>query len=446
MRGRGRIFIGIIGLFMLMTAAGCTSTTADGLYRLPQASREYLQLQEQIDAVLDSGAEYSPPVSGPNRQSVQLKDIDGDGQNEAIAFFRITGDKPLKIYIMKQTDGAYETVNVIEGDGTAIESIRYADMDADSVSELVVGWQMSAALSHMTIYSVRDNQQVLLAESDYSRLVTSDLNSDACTDVIVLRLPSPEVSGEADLFTLRSDGEVITKTSALSAGLTSISRIFRSDLTDGSPAIFVEGDYQEGGVVTDILCWQDDSIFNVFVGSPTENSEETVRSYAVYSTDINADGVLDVPSPRLLVSPEDKSYYAIDWYSYNRNGYTREVYTTYHNFTDDWYLILPEEWEEHITVRREDTVAGERTIVFTWLPDGRQASDAPGEDFLKIYTLSGENKEDRSLLDERFMLLWLGDVIYAAEVLEAGVDREITPVTVTMNFRLITPEWYTGVY
>jgi hypothetical protein len=146
---------------------------------------------------------------------VQLKDIDGDGNSEAVAFFRMTGDKPLKIYIMKQMDSTYETVSVIEGNGTAIESIRYADMDGDGVSELVVGWQ-SSGLTHMTIYSVRGNQPVLLAESDYSKLVTSDLNSDGLTDVIALRLPSPEIPGEADMFTLQPDGEVVISTAPLS--------------------------------------------------------------------------------------------------------------------------------------------------------------------------------------------------------------------------------------
>ena len=447
MNGRGRLIIGMLFLIMTMMLAGCTSSSADDLYSLPQASEEYLQLQEQIDTVLDSGAEYSPPTSGPNRQSVQLKDIDGDGENEVIAFFSTTAeDKPLKIYIMKQIDDTYETVCKIEGTGTAIESIRYAYMDSDSVCELVIGWQ-SSGLSHMTIYSVRDYQPVLLAESDYSKIVTSDLDEDQTTDVIALRLATPEISGQVCMFSLRSDGEIVDSTAALSAGLGSISRIIKSTLSDGYPAIFVEGSYADGGVVTDILCWQNDGIFNIFAGSPAESSEETVRAQEVYSTDINNDGVMEVPSPRLLLSEEDKSYYAIDWYCYNRSGRKQSVATTYHDFFDGWYLILPDEWEDYVTVRREDTVSGERTIVFVWLPEGRQAEDSDsGAEFLKIYTLSGDNKEDRARLDDRFMLLSYGDVIYAAEILTPGVSLGVTSTMVAQNFSPIISQWNTGVF
>jgi hypothetical protein len=53
---------------------------------------------------------------------------------------------------------------------------------------------------------------------------------------------------------------------------------------------------------------------------------------------------MDIPSPRSLASPENKSYYAIDWYSYSRSGVRRSVFETYHDYAEGWYLILPEEW------------------------------------------------------------------------------------------------------
>ena len=69
-----RILIGIVSLALMMTSlTGCFKISADELYSLPQPSREFLKLQERINAVLAAGAEYSPPTAGPNRQSVQLK-------------------------------------------------------------------------------------------------------------------------------------------------------------------------------------------------------------------------------------------------------------------------------------------------------------------------------------------------------------------------------------
>ena len=49
------------------------------------------------------GGEYAAPLTGEMIQSVQLQDLDGDGRQEAIAFFRMSSEeKPLKIYIFRQ--------------------------------------------------------------------------------------------------------------------------------------------------------------------------------------------------------------------------------------------------------------------------------------------------------------------------------------------------------
>ena len=52
----------------------------DELYVVPQLPTEYTELRTQIDAILSDGAEYATPTSGTNIQSVQLTDLNGDGQ------------------------------------------------------------------------------------------------------------------------------------------------------------------------------------------------------------------------------------------------------------------------------------------------------------------------------------------------------------------------------
>ena len=85
----------------------CTERTGAGAFRLriyqalPKLSGEYESLESQIDALLSSGAEYAAPTSGSNLQSVQMIDLDGDGEEEAVAFFRRANDKkPMKICIV----------------------------------------------------------------------------------------------------------------------------------------------------------------------------------------------------------------------------------------------------------------------------------------------------------------------------------------------------------
>lgn len=437
-----KILAGILCLGLVLTTLnGCFRITADDLYSLPQPSREYLKLQERLTAYLASGAEYSPPLSGPNRQSVQLKDLDSDGRNEAIAFFRTAGDKPLRITILKQVDDSYRTAGVIEGDGTAIERIRYADLDDDGVSEFIVGWQMSAALLHMAIYSIKGGQPVLLAGDDYTELSVGDFDSDGRQDVVTLRLPSTGLSGQADMFSLRPDGEMDITSARLSKGFEAITHLRKGTLSDGGAALFVEGTCGGGSVVTDILSWRYGSLSNITANLSSGVSEDTLRSYKIYSADIDGDSVIEVPIPRLLQgSPAETKYYVIDWYKYSRFGTKSRVFTTYHDFSDGWYLILPEDWKNSVAVRRQDSVAGERTIIFSFL----SSKGSTPIDFLKIYTLSGDNKNDRAKLPGRFTLLEHGDTIYAVEILTEIAAITVNKTQITGGFRPLYSDWANG--
>ena len=145
MKRAGKLLV--IGLFSLLLS-GCMFTTPEtSLYRLPKLAGEYESLESQIDALsnqlnalLGQGYEYVSPSSGRNIQSVQMTDLNGDGYEEAVAFFRRASDKkPMKIYIFKADGDSYERYAVIEGASSQIYSVNYADLDGDGLKEILVG-------------------------------------------------------------------------------------------------------------------------------------------------------------------------------------------------------------------------------------------------------------------------------------------------------------------
>ena len=93
---RNSILALLAGLLLAAVLGGCSMRSADELYALPKQSDAYYDLQKAIDRVMTQNASYSGPLSGSNQQSVQLADLDGDGQDEAIVFARSSGEKPLK--------------------------------------------------------------------------------------------------------------------------------------------------------------------------------------------------------------------------------------------------------------------------------------------------------------------------------------------------------------
>lgn len=438
-------YIFILLLFAIITLlSGCITRPIDDLYKVPRVSDEYVQLQGRINEVLQMGAEYAAPIGGSHRQSVQLFDIDYDGVDEAIAFFRMPGDKPLKIYVFRNIDGEYEVATTIEGEGSYIESIQYSDLDGDGKAEIIVGWTMSGDIHMLGVYSLRDYHATALMLTDYYEYLVFDLDGDERYDMTVVRHDRSEKYGSAETYFFRSDGEIESSTARLSAGLETVERVRTGVLSDGVPAIYVEGAYEGGNVITDIIAWRDEMITNVTMDSATGVSNGTIRNYTVYASDINGDGCIDIPMPQILPAQNEETVYRIiNWYNYSLRGTATKTLSTYHNYSDGWYLTLPTAWTDVLTIRREDTVSGERAVVFSvWNGEGETVTD-----FLVLYTLTGDNRADKATADGRIVLRTGGETIYAAKILldSSGWKYAISKTELTSRFNIIYSEWITGI-
>ena len=127
----------LLMMSLSLVLAGCAmpklTLDPEELYALPELPARYTTLNQQLNAIQESSAEYAAPVSGSNIQPVQMVDLDGDGREEALAFFRQSdGEKPLKIHIFTaDDDNSYRQAAVIEGSGLAIYSVDYSDIDGD---------------------------------------------------------------------------------------------------------------------------------------------------------------------------------------------------------------------------------------------------------------------------------------------------------------------------
>ena len=104
-------------LMSLLLLAGCTMPSGDELLAAPKPPGNYQTLQTKLEELLASGVSYTTPTTGENRSSVQLVDLDGDGAEEAIVFFRgatSATSNDFKVYIYKKNGDDYRCTGSIE--------------------------------------------------------------------------------------------------------------------------------------------------------------------------------------------------------------------------------------------------------------------------------------------------------------------------------------------
>lgn len=434
---------------VLLCLSGCAFASPEELYAVPRASEDYKNLQDQIDLVRGAGAEYAGPLFGTNTQPVQLMDLDGDGVQEALAFFRSTDAEdahPLKIYIYRQTDdGNYEVWNIVEGDAPAINSISYEDLDGKTTpagnldKELVVSWRLSDKIYRLEAFSVTGQEvEALLPAVSYTEYVLWDMDKDNQKEIVIITLNTVDSVYQADYYDYQSGQMVLRSTAPLSGkitGLASNTRPLTSYLyNDGiaEPAIFVTSTLITG-VVTDIFAWRDDELVNITLDPATGMSDSTFRlNTSISIQDINGDGYPEVPKPTALPTPDASSsldFWQVQWMQYDLWGEATVVSTTYYNGEDGWYLEMPEGWQGRVALSRLDNSgSGERGVLF-YPYSAQQSEGVAMRPFLSIYRLTGPNRMTRANAEGRFILLEEDDVIYAAQFhdgsgWDCGVDQE----------------------
>ena len=433
--------IGLLAAGGVLLLSGCFVKTVDELYMLPRHSDAYNHLQEAIDAVKGAGDTFAAPISGVNQQSVQLADLDGDGTEEAVVFLKTGDEKPLKAYIFAASDDAYRMMDVIEGSGTAFESVEYARVTDQDGAVIIIGRQISAELPQaLSAYAYRDGHVVELMSANYSEYRVVDLDNNGLSDLFLLRFDAEERSGVAELYRWKNGQIEREPESSLSLGAQSVKRIISGRLRGSVPALFVACTYGENSILTDVFAFRDGVFCNI-TAADSGMSAQTVRNYYVYASDLDEDGLIEIPDPVALPSadPSGEPFSKIIWYNLDLNGRRTERMTTYHNFQGGWYLVLPAELQQTLAIRRSEEVSGVRGYEFSeW-----SGTSSPKPLFV-IHAFSGENRDTLASMDGRFILAKKGDMTYSALLTEEGEKNGFSEQSLAEMFHFIRIDWNSG--
>ena len=455
MRRKRRIMSGLLALCIALSVLPLSACTApkltldpEELYALPELPERYTALNKQLSAIQESGAEYAAPVSGSNIQPVQMVDLDGDGMEEALAFFRQSdGEKPLKIYVFTDNGDSYAQTAVIEGSGLAVYSIAYSDMNGDGRMEIIVGWRVSMELQALAVYALEPDGARELMRTNYVKYAVADLNSDGTQEMTVFRADQDGV-GAADCYVWKNGTLALASTIRVSMTMAELSqqgKVTVGTLRSGEPAMFVTGVADSARAITDVLLLRNSELSNSVLSLTTGVSGESSRFRSLYPMDINGDGITEIPRTVPLSPGEQETDVSqrVDWISYDAAGTASRVLSTYHAMEDGWYLQLPEGWAESILVGR--SASTDETSV-TFYMESNAEDDQGYAALLRITALSGSNRERLAVRTGRFILGRNDGVIYVGELLKGNEewDHSVTEDEVRNAFSLIAKEWSAG--
>lgn len=428
-----------IWLVVLLCAAalsGCSFISGgDDLLQVPKPSENFVLLQKQLEKIMGDTMTYVSPQSGDYRNTVTFEDIDGDGEEEAIAFLREGTGGKIYMYTFELENGEYRQIGSIPGQGSTLGAMSFLQLPDGEGEAIVLTWTLSGDVKQgLTVCSVQDGTLTDLLDATYTSYTASDLDQDGAQELFTVTYD--EAGRKTAQVYDYADGKMslLSQTDA-TQDVQTVANITTGKLNeDGNEAVFVDNRFEnDNGMQTDIYVLDGTKLRNVALSA----NASTYRSVALYySTDIDGDNVIEVPQLQAMPGYENKesaeTLWMVDWYCYHMDGSSERTQTTYDSLSEGWTLVFPQNWRGEVTAVATSE-AGVSQTIFT--------ERATGDPLLTVYVFTGEDRQEAAAAGGLIDLGSTTDTCFAAKLEEGTSERLLSKSQIIQAFSTIQNEW-----
>lgn len=426
-------------LICVFVFGGCGSSTSSDMFALPEMPEMQKALIDTVGSVLGGGFDYSEPRSGLNRQPLQLMDLDGDGEEEGVAFLRDVADTyKTFIYIFEKSESGFSLFDIIEGSEDELYTVSYTDIIGKNGYEIIVEWGADGDGSHpVTVYNLTDAGTEKLLEISAMQYSVSDIDGNGKNDFLAV---VKRGEGEfADVYTAE-DGKVsISARVPLSPGDGRLLRIKTGLAGSGRNGVFIQRE-EERGVVTDVISHDGEAFVNML-------PDGDICSSRALCADVTGDGIIEIPTEAETDTPDGAANRCYRWSMLSGTGTLKPSAFTYHAYSEDWYLLMPLAWSGSVRAERSVRRSGESVIHFSTHETVRGDTDeqlkAP---LFTIYVLTGSSRGQYAAEEGRFIISEREDTVFAASISsESYLATEINEEFIKSIFKNSESEWFSEI-
>lgn len=436
----------MLSVLAALLLSGCTFPLGDELLAAPKPSTNYQTLQMELEQLIASGVSYTAPASGDNRSAIQLVDLDGDGTEEAIAFFRGASSatsNDFQVYIYRKQDDRYFCTGSIEGKGTAIQSVDYPVITPNGRRGMVVSWRLAGdGTGALTVCDFDSGcAPGVLLETEYSAMELTDMTGDGAKDLLLLTT-APEGKRVARLYQYADGSLDMVGEASTSAETVSVERMQSGRVLGNHTAVFAEEKMASGvGLTTDIFVYADGMLRNFALDSEGSISRSTYRPVSVYAADVNNDGVTELPRAVLMAGYTDAAasdaVFMLDWYAYSVDEPPQLAQTTYQNISDAWSLWIDPVWHDRITATKATDSGLSAVTFYEYVGSGGQIP------LFTIYCATGSNRDYYAGRTDLVQLGQSAQAVYFARIPDTAANSSlaIDGDTLKSRFSMVKQDW-----
>lgn len=432
----------------LFCLSGCSLTPAsmESLLSPPVRTEEQSEIYQALLGSVNTNISLVYPRSGEYTSAFVVEDIDGDGQEDALVFYRdqsqATSTGSVRMNFLVQRDGSWVSTHDISlQNATEVEKMQL--LREEGITYLVVGFNQSSTsekLLKVYVYSQEYGPEECLSENCSNFMVT-DLDGDGVSDLFMISAPpvSDNVVREVTgiLWKLQNGQFVEDSTVRMNSRAMEYLNLNQGWVEqESTSALYLDSQIGTGSEGTEIICYQNGQLVDLMVGANAEEDRAaiTYRPSGYSCLDLDHNGCYEIPSPSLFPgytnedSTQSLSY--IVWSNYRRGNLVPTA-ITYTNYLLNYHFYLPDSWVGAISATWDSTT---NEITFFRYQDTIRQQD---EVLLKIRVFTRSDWEDRSPASHYVRLAQNGQLVYSYELFETGSNLDLSDQEVQQHFTLM---------
>lgn len=324
--------------------------------RPPVMTQEQTEIYAAAEELIGSDVIFKYPNVNGTHSAFVLYDYDGDGQDEALVFYQNTADANARMTLMDKVDGVWYSVGDAEGSGTDVDTVEFAHLNAMTQTDIVIEWR-NLYDKTVTVTTVLDGRLEKRFSSTYTTKKILDIDKDGIDELVLLTGNRNLQEASALLVESVEDGSLaVTSNCPMSPETMEYVQVAPSITSSGGVSLVVDGKMGTESLISEIIAYDGGRLTNLIYSKDAwmNLTTETYRPSLVLSSDIDYDGMVEIPALTALPSQDTghnsmEQVYLTQWMKLVDNRFEVSL-SAVTNRDYGYYLIYPERWLDRVTV------------------------------------------------------------------------------------------------
>lgn len=339
--------------------AGCSfGGSVDLLLAPPRLSEDQSAVYDALIKSVGKEVRLQYPRAGEYRSAFVFANIDDEPDDEAIVFYEKSGESVggsnVRINIIDRIDGKWTSVYDHAGAGTGIDRVIFSNIGTSGTMSMMIGYTMLSGEKSAAVYSYNDGRLYTEFTDSYSNMFVTDIDRDGAGELVLIRPENQMKKAAMTLVSGRTEDGSFGETAsvALDSDASEFVNIASGYIGKDTPAIFIDG-LSGGQVTTEIIYSVNGQLRNPLYLGESAMIENTRRPAGYLCTDIDLDGIIEIPTVSLFpgyYQDSRDSIYSISWNILDNYNIVKK-YSSYYSPSNGYCFILPSRWDGVVTVK-----------------------------------------------------------------------------------------------